>query len=364
MKIFVTGGTGFIGKHVVRRLIARGDTVYALARSDKSATLLAGLGAHIVYGDITDKDSMRDGMFGSDIVLHIAGWYELGIENQTQMALINVEGAKNVLELAYELGVPRIVHTSSIIVLGDTLGRVVDETFFQGSPFGSVYRRTKWEAHYEIALPLIAKGAPIIIVMPGAVFGPQDHSMVAFLMRTFYRGLLCIVPGADMTLSYTYVEDVADGLVLAADKGQIGESYVLTGIALTTMEATRLWAEVTGKRPPLAGVSGRTLRPIASLLGALGHFVRLPSILSYEALRALEVTYAARSDKAREQLGWQPCTLRAGFEQTFKWVAEETKTNPIIKPKTIHYFLIALVLLILIKPSWKRSRSQDGKKNK
>jgi hypothetical protein len=189
MKAFVTGGTGFIGQQVVRKLLARHYAVYALARSAASAQTLAALGCTIVQGDITDVESMREGMAGSDVVFHIAAWYKVGSPDWLQAEAINVGGTRNVLRLAHELGVPRIIYTSTIAVFGDTQGQLVDETFYQGGPFLSEYDRTKWLAHYKVAVPLIEKGAPIIIVMPGMVYGPGDTSSLAEMMRLFYRGL-------------------------------------------------------------------------------------------------------------------------------------------------------------------------------
>ena len=222
MKIFITGGTGLIGKRVLRKLVARGDEVYALARSEHSAEAVEALGAHAVRGDLHTVAALRAGMQGCDVVFHIAAWYALGANDPGKMAAINVGGTLNVLRTAHEVGVPKIVYTSSIAVFGDTHGAIADEDFYQGPPFLTDYDRTKWRAHYEVALPLIADGVPIVIVQPGAVYGPHDHSLVGALMAGFYHGWLPALPGPETMLTYTYVEDVAEGHVLAADKGKVG----------------------------------------------------------------------------------------------------------------------------------------------
>ncbi|HEX6384251.1 MAG TPA: NAD-dependent epimerase/dehydratase family protein [Anaerolineae bacterium] len=321
MKAFVTGGTGFIGQHVVRKLVERGYDVYALARSESSAAALEAMGATVVPGDINDTASMRDGMVGSDVVFHIAGWYKLGSPDWMKAESINVGGTRKVLRLAHELGVPKIVYTSTVAVFGDTHGKLADENFFQGGPFLSEYDRTKWLAHYKIALPLIEKGAPIIIVMPGGVYGPGDTSAVAEAMRTFYNGIP-ILPAPDTVYTYAHVEDVAEGHILAAEKGKPGESYILAGPAIPLGEMVDFWSHLTGKPAPPLRIPSRFIRPFAPLMGVINSFVDLPSIFSQEVVGLLGVSYMARSDKARSQLGWQTRPLQTGMLETFEWIAE------------------------------------------
>jgi dihydroflavonol-4-reductase len=268
MRAFVTGGTGFIGWHVVQKLLRKGHAVWALARSETGASKLQAAGATVVWGDILDPESMRDVIRDSDVVYHLAAWYKLGsLEGQTAEK-VNVKGTRNVLELAYELGVPKIIYTSTINVLGDTHGEIVDEDYrrqvSEGHAFPTEYERTKWKAHYEVALPLIEKGAPIIIVMPGAVYGPGDHSLVGDMMRAYTNGLLPIFPGPETQITLAHVEDVAEGHLLAAEKGRIGESYLLTGPGLNFKEMAEMWAKTSGRSAPLAYVPAAYIRPLAS----------------------------------------------------------------------------------------------------
>ncbi|MFQ5399180.1 MAG: NAD-dependent epimerase/dehydratase family protein [Anaerolineae bacterium] len=321
MKAFVTGGSGFIGRHVVRKLIERGYEVNALARSESSAAILRDLGATVVPGDITDIASMRDGMRGSDVVFHMAAWYKLGAPDWMRAEAINVGGTRKVLRLAHQLGVPKIVYTSTVAVFGDTKGELVDESFYQAGPFLSEYDRTKWLAHYKVALPLIEKGAPIIIVMPGGVYGLGDTSVMAEMMRLFYRGLP-VIPGPDTTITYAHVEDVAEGHILAAEKGKIGESYILAGPAIPLGEMIDFWAYLTGKPKPGLRIPAHFLRPFAPMMGLFNSVLPLSPAFSQEATASLGATYAARSDKAREELGWETRPLQTGMLETFAWIAE------------------------------------------
>lgn len=325
MKAFVTGGSGFIGQHVVKKLHERGYEVFALARSPQSTAVLQALGCTVVSGDITDMASMREGMAGSDIVFHIAAWYKIGDPDWQKAEAINVGGTRKVLRLAVELDIPKIIYTSTVGVFGDTKGQLVDETYYKGGPFLTEYDRTKWLAHYKVALPLIEKGAPIIIVMPGAVYGPGDTSSIGNLMREFYRGMP-MLPGPNMTLTYAHVEDIAEGHLLAAEKGKLGESYILAGPAIPLGEMVDFWGHLTGKSTPLLRVPANFVKPFAPVVGVLSQTLPLPDVYSEDAVNILDATYIARADKARAELGWQTRPLQTGMVETFNWIKE---TEPV-----------------------------------
>src|SRR5512143_1907606 len=170
---FVTGGTGFIGSRLIALLVARGVEVRALARSQAGLEKVKALGAVPVLGDVTDAQSMKKALRGCDVVFHVAALYEIGTRYARQMQAVNVDGARNVFETALEAGVPRIVFTSTIAVHGDTKGRMVDENHqipFEELKSSTLYEQTKWRAHYEVALPMIRQGAPIVIVESGGVY--------------------------------------------------------------------------------------------------------------------------------------------------------------------------------------------------
>jgi len=140
----VTGGTGFIGRRVVQKLIERGYQVQALVRSRSGAAELDAMGAQPVWGDIIASESMHDAIRGSAVVLHLAAWYKIGAKDTRKAEMINVQGTQNVLELAFNLGVPRILYTSTIAVYGDTHGVMPDESYVPPTgPFLTEYDRTK-----------------------------------------------------------------------------------------------------------------------------------------------------------------------------------------------------------------------------
>lgn len=248
MKIFLTGGTGFIGQPLTKALIARGWNVAALVRKPESpqARALTRIGAQCVAGDITDRESMRVGMSGADIVVHNAGWYELGLTDSARkiMYAINVTGTENVLSLAFELGIPRTVYVSTSAYYGDTGAEAGDETHRRQTPYRSYYEETKAEGH-EIALQYQERGLQLITICPAQVVGPNDHSPYGYFQRMYVNGVMPpFIPSPDTVHAPMHVMDTAEGIALAAEKGQLGETYILAG---------RAHVRVSGARAALAG---------------------------------------------------------------------------------------------------------------
>jgi nucleoside-diphosphate-sugar epimerase len=175
---FVTGATGFIGGVLARQLVEAGHTVHALVRTAAKADALRALGARLYDGDITAPDTLAPGMRGVDGVFHVAAWYTLGTPGRAVARRVNVDGTRHVLEAMRALSIPKGVYTSTIAVNSDTRGQVVDESYRYDGPFISEYERTKWAAHYEVAVPMQRAGLPLVIVQPCIVYGPGDTSSV------------------------------------------------------------------------------------------------------------------------------------------------------------------------------------------
>jgi dihydroflavonol-4-reductase len=319
MRAFLTGGTGFIGGHVARKLRERGDEVVALARSPEKAAAVRELGCEVVEGDLSDADAIRRGLQGCDSAFHVAAVYKVGIPKSERRAMwdANVAGTERVLDAAIEAGIGRIVYVSTANVFGNTHGEVVDEGYRrdENEGFLSFYDETKYRSH-EIARDRIAKGAPIVIVQPTAVYGPGDHSEIGNMVDQTRSGKLRMKAFPGLGLVFVHVEDVAEGVLLAHDRGEIGESYVLGGERSTMGELIDKTAELSGRKPPritLPPLMAKLSAPLGPLVGpALG----FPPNLS-EAIRAANgVTYFATDDKARRELGYSPRGLDAGLRQT------------------------------------------------
>ena len=315
MKYFVTGATGFVGGAVTRELRAAGHEVVALVRDPSRAADLASAGVTLARGDVTDKESMRAPMTGVDGVFHLAAWYKIGVRDARAQD-INVGGTQHVVELMEELGVPRGVYTSTVAVFGDTGGRLVPETYFRGGPWLSEYDRTKWSAHYDVALPAINRGVPLTIVMPGVVYGPGDTSGVRTAFVQYLQGKLPATPNGT-AYCWGHVEDTARGHLLAMERGRPGEAYNITGPMHSFRGAFELAERITGIAAPTMHPSARLLRVAAAIIDIVEHVVPIPSAYTAEGLRVVAgVTYAGSNEKAKRELGFDPRPFEAGLRET------------------------------------------------
>ena len=323
MRVFVTGGTGFIGSPLVRQLVNRGCEVVCLVRSAASAQLATDTGASPAWGDVLKPETLWEPMAGSDMVIHLAGLYRLGESDWKQYEATNVKGTEHVMKAAVALNIPRIVYISSVAIFGDTHRLVPDEKYHMpiGQPFVSSYDRSKWLADQKVIRPLVMRGAPIISVIPSAVFGPKDPSLVGQLMRYFLQGWLVLFPGPETLISLTYIDDAVNGILLAAFNGQPGSRYILSGETLTLEQASHLWMELTGWPAPRIHVPARLIHRLEWLARILDRNVPgWPEILTPGAIRVLGTSYTGRADRARHELGWQPQPLEVGMRNTLAWL--------------------------------------------
>jgi nucleoside-diphosphate-sugar epimerase len=315
MRYFLTGATGFLGGELARQLVAAGHQVTALVRTPAKADALRALGVTLAEGDITDRESLRAPMTGVDGVFHCAAWYKVGADS-SMAERINVGGTRHVLEMMRDLRIPKGVYTSTVAIFSDTGGREVDEGYYHAGPFLSEYDRTKWKAHYEVALPLIREGLPLVVAQPGVIYGPGDTSGVGAAFRQYLQGKLFGVP-ARTAFSWGYIEDVARAHVLAFERGRAGESYIVCGPSHTMTEAFQMAQAITGVAPPSFHPSPGLMKVSSALMGVVGAVVRLPDELTAEGLRVLAgVTYLGSNAKAKRDLGYDPRPLREGLRPT------------------------------------------------
>jgi nucleoside-diphosphate-sugar epimerase len=218
-----------------------------------------------------------------------------------------------VLGAALEARVPKVVYVSTVGVFGDTHGQIVDEAYeHPAEAFTSEYEKTKWEAH-QVAKKLIGEGLPCVIVQPGGVYGPGDTSSIGVLLDQFLSGKMPLIPFPDLGICLTHVEDIAAGIILALDKGEPGEAYILSGPATTVREAIGVVAAQTGKKAPKHALPTglmKALTPIGPLVGKLmGQPPNLRELIS----SADGVTFWASHEKATRELGYAPRGLEQGL---------------------------------------------------
>jgi len=319
MKILVTGGTGFIGGHVVRLLREQGDEVRALVRDPAKARELSELGCELISGTLTDVPAIRDGIRGCDAVVHGAAIYEVGIPTSERRAMYeaNVLGTENVLRAALDAEVGKAVYISTVAAFGNTRGQVVDESYeHPGRAFTSYYEQTKYEAH-QVAKRLVAEaGLPCVIVQPGGVYGPDDHSALGKQMNDFLAGRMPLIAFPDLGMNMVHVEDVARGVLLALDKGTPGEAYVLGGQITTMRELIETLARVSGKKAPKRAIPTGLMKLMTPAGPLVGKIMGQPPNLRELISSADGVTFWARHDKAMSELGFSPRGLEQGLRDT------------------------------------------------
>lgn len=316
MRVFLTGGTGFIGGAVARQLRDLGHEVVALVRSPEKAHDLQRVGAELVEGDLSTADAIALAAHGCDVAIHGAAIYRIGVSSGDREALeeANVRGTANVLEGLGRSGVDRIVYVSTVGVFGDTGGFEVDETYERDPAAGflSAYDETKYRAH-QIALDHVEAGAPIVIVQPGAVYGPRDHSEIGATLVRAAQGKLPAAALTSLGVSMVHVDDVAAGIILALQKGALGDRYVLSGESATLGELIERASVLGGRKPPRFTVPTRLLRALAPAGPIVGPVIGMPKNMR-EAIAASDgVTYYASHAKATRELDYRPRSLAEGL---------------------------------------------------
>ena len=322
MKVFLTGGTGFIGQPLTKSLLGRGWDVTALVRKPDSprAQALGKMGAKLATGDITERESMRVPMSGAEIVVHNAGQYEVGLDRagKQRMHKTNVDGTENVLGLAYELSIPRTIYVSTTQAFGDTGQQLRNETFTRQFPCRTTYEQTKTDAH-AIACQYQQRGLPLVIVCPNGVIGENDQSFIGYLIRLYVNHILPPVawsPKAGAT--FVALNDLVEGITLAVEKGRTGETYFLCGESISVRECFDLLRRKPGAFAPRvwlpAGLMGAMLAPLEPLERKLG----LPAFLSREAVLTASTNWYYSNDKAKRELGWTPCCAEAVWNEAIE----------------------------------------------
>lgn len=326
MEYFITGGTGFIGTHLVNRLVNDGHEVTVLTRDQTNASHLPDA-VSIVEGDITQKESIRDGMAGSDGVFHLAAWFQVGPGpwNAEKAERINVEGTRNILELMNELDVPRGVYVSTVGVYGNTGGEYVDESYRPPNSLPSVYQRTKWQAHYEVAEPMIEDGLPLMIATLGAIYGPGDKDYGG-TPRTAFQGHLQqelpMVP-ADFVLPWDHVEDTAANIQRTMEAGEPGEEYIIANEPRSVPDVLGIVEDLTGIPAPRA-VPGRLFSWLGHGVSAVERVTRPPEGFESELLKFFSSGgVLVDNSKATRDLGIEHRPVEEGLRDYISWEREQ-----------------------------------------
>lgn len=270
MTVLVTGGTGVVGQPVIRRLVESGREVRGLARSEESASVLAGLGAAPFTGDIEDPDSLVRALSGCEVVYDIAGLVSFCPADPAALYRINVEGTRNVVKAARRAGVRRLIHTSSVAALGEKPGTVGNESTLHTGRYASHYARSKHQG--ELVAVAEAGDMELVVVNPASVQGAGRTTGTGGLLLQAVNGRLRYL--VDTPISIVDTEDCARGHIAAEQHGVAGRRYVLSGFTITLRQLRDLLCELTGRNYPIRLLPRPLLAPLGPLADLIGQRVR------------------------------------------------------------------------------------------
>lgn len=311
MRVAVTGATGFIGKRLVNKLLARGFQINCLVHRTEAQK---DPRIKLVKGSLLDTDALKRLMEDVKGLFHLAAVFEIGT-SRTDMYRVNVEGTRQVLAMASEMRLERIVYCSTVAALGNTRDHIADENWPHDGTFQSEYCRTKYLAHIA-AKEFINRGLPIVICMPSVVYGKDDPSTLGQSWRLYIQGKLPLILAPDTRLTYVHVDDAAEGLILAFERGQIGQSYILAGEVKTNLEVFELIDRVTGRTRSKRRLPFSVAKVLAVVDELISRIQKRQPLLSSEGIRMLEnCHWAVTAAKAQRELGWTARSLDAGLRE-------------------------------------------------
>lgn len=316
MRIFVTGGNGFIGSVVVRRLAQQGHEVRCLLRKTSDTSRIDSVTYERVEGDVRDAASVSHGMRGCDGAIHLASLSNWNDIHSPMMHDVVIGGSRNVLDAAREHGGIRTVFVSSIIAINGTADAVVqDEAADCTLPLHKlVYAQSKREVE-AMCRAAARQGLPVTIVNPAEVYGPEDTSLItACNLIDFAKSSPVFVPSGGT--SVVHVEDVADGIIAALEKGRPGERYVLGGENLTIKQLAELTLELLGQQKKIVLLPNGLLRGVAKVGGAL----RIPLPFNPAVIPYATLYWFMDNTKARQELGISFRSAREALAPTIEWL--------------------------------------------
>jgi dihydroflavonol-4-reductase len=319
--VLVTGGTGFIGRAIVERLLADGQPVTALARSETSARALGELGADPKRGDVLALETLVSAMQGCDVVYHAAGANAFCVRDPSPMFEVNVRGSENVVRTAARAGVTRVVYTSSAATLGERKGTVGNEQSPHRGRFLSNYERSKFEAEQAVLAAADEVGIEVVCVNPASVQGPGRATGSTRLLLDYLNGRLKAV--VDSTLSLIDIADCTTGHLLAASRAKPGERYVLSGATLTVREGLALLGRLSGVEQPLRTVPPSLAMGLASAVEAIAWARRDTPRICRELARTLTHGHAYDGSKATRELGLRYTPIEETLRRTIDWWVEQ-----------------------------------------
>jgi len=323
-RVFVTGGNGFMGSRIVHHLVARGYEVVALVGADLDCRNLEGASVEIRPIDLLDEHNVLEALEGGELLVHNAACYSFWQPDPEHIYRVNVSGTQHVLQAARQHGYRKIVYTSSTATLTPSINRQVEteESLFDLRSFQGHYKCSKVISEMAV-LREIASGLPVTLVHPTTVVGRGDlrPTPTGGLILYFLNGIMLAY--ADTLLNVVDVDDVAEGHVLALERGEVGRQYILGGENLTMSEITVILSELTGIPAPRFRIPPRVLLLAGRVAEWIAnHVTHRPPIVDVEAALHAISNRASDSGRAQKELGYAPAPARVALAKAAQWFLE------------------------------------------
>ena len=319
MTTLVTGAAGFLGSHVTRQLVAHGESVRALMRPSSSNRAISDLSLEYVTGDLRDAASLERAMSGVKRVFHVAADYRLWAKRSKDIYDSNVGGTRNLLAAANNAGIEQLVYTSTVATIAVDRPELPDEfTDAKLEEMVGHYKRSKWMAEQEV-LQAAKNGLPVIIAMPTTPVGPWDWkpTPTGKIILDFLNGKM---PGyVETGLNFVGVEECAAGHLLAAERGKIGERYLLGAENLTLKGLLDLLAQITGLRAPAMKIPHGVALGVAYVESAFSRLIGKEPRIPVEGVKIARHKMFVDASRAVRELGFHPGPVVAALERAVRW---------------------------------------------
>jgi len=337
MTTLVTGAAGFLGSHVARQLVARGEEVRVLIRASSSNRAISDLPLEYVTGDLRDARSLERAMKGVQRVFHVAADYRLWAKRSQDIYDSNVSGTKNLLAAAKAAGVAQLIYTSTVATIAVDRPELPNElTDSKLEEMIGHYKRSKWMAEQE-ALKAAKEGLPVVVAMPTTPVGPWDWkpTPTGKIILDFLNGKM---PGyVETGLNFVGVEECAAGHLLVAERGKVGERYLLGAENLTLKEMLDTLARITSLPAPGMKIPHGVALGVAYVESTLSRLVGREPQIPVEGVKIAQHKMFVDCSRAQKELGFQPGSVAAALERAVRWY----QTNGYVKPRRVKKMKLA-----------------------
>jgi dihydroflavonol-4-reductase len=317
MKIFITGGTGFIGTHLVKCLVETDHELVCLTRETSDVSTLKELGVTITRGDLTDKTSLRRGMHGCDWMVNLASLFDLWVPDKQEYIDVNIKGTRNVMEAALETGISKVVHVSTAAVWGEADWPISEETPVDKQRV-SMYAQTKYEGERVTWSLYQERGLPLIMIYPSAVVGADDPKAAGRYIKNMARHRMPAQVLVDSQFPFVYVGDVCEAILRALEtEGNIGEKYLVTCDNMTWGELNCMICDIAEVPLPPLRLPNVVTMFNARLLTGIANVTKRPPLLdlSVDQVSMMKQGFVLDGSKSERELGLRYTPIRQALEE-------------------------------------------------